>query len=62
MGVFGASLFLLHNSRAYFGRLDFIFPGMVNVTVGLGKLVLVGNGVGLISILNPVHWEMQVIG
>ncbi len=62
VGVFGADLILLHNSRAYVGRLDLICPRMVNSAVGVGRLVLVGIGSGLISILNPVHCELQVIG
>jgi len=62
MGVIGASSILLHNSGVYFGRLDYIFPRMVDGAVGLGKLVLVGIGRGLMSILNPFCCVSQVIG
>jgi len=62
IGRFDASSILLHNSRAYFGRLDLIFPRIVHGAVGNGRLVWLGIGSGLMSILNPVHCGSHVSG
>jgi len=62
VGMFDASSILLHNSGMYIGRLDLIFPRIVDGAVGIGRLVLVGIGSGLILILNPVNCESHVSG